>query len=122
MINKNKIPIKKINYKYSKTIDYDIIFSPVYGSLTREIMNKSNNRSDIIILDIGQSFNDINETLAVLNEFKHYPMKNFIWIDHHKWKEEILHEFKNILLVQEKDSCAQVVNPDLIRACPINIF
>jgi len=86
-------------------------------------MNKSNNRSDIIILDIGQSFNDINETLAVLNEFKHYPMKNFIWIDHHKWKEEILHEFKNILLVQEKDSCAQVVNPDLINSfCRSIIF
>ena len=118
MKNKHNIKIIKIHTPKIKTKELpNITFAPTYGGIKSDIFKISKGYSDIIITDIGPSFNNISETLSVLYKFKTFPMRRFKWIDHHKWPQDIITKYRNYLCVSNSaESCAELIDMQYIES------
>lgn len=116
MKNKHNISILKTHAPKIKEIETGVTFCPVYGPLGPGFTKKTKHYSDIIILDVGPNFFNINKTIDLLEEMKLRPMKTFKWIDHHNWSQELIDKYKCLKISNSAESCAELIDTNDLEA------
>lgn len=116
MKNKHNIPVLKPHKPKIKEKEIGVTFCPVYGPLGPGFTKKTKHYSDVIILDVGPNFFEIDKTIELLEEIKLRPMKTFKWIDHHNWNQELIDKYKCLKVSNSAESCAELIDTTDLEA------